>query len=91
MVKLQANHHKVILLIIALFVLSSGIMFGTKLNGSLRGTDSMAVMTFALNMLGVVLLILIYTQVLHIKEHMTESTTNQPLQQELPARQTRRR
>jgi hypothetical protein len=62
------------MLIVVLIVLISGITFGIKLTGATKGTDGMAIITFALSFLSIVLSFLIFTQLMHLKEHMAKLT-----------------
>lgn len=56
---------------LVIIVLVCGITFGVKLNGATQGTEGMTVISFALSFLSIVLSFLIFTQVMHIKDNVS--------------------
>ena len=57
---------------VVLIVLVTSITFGIKLTSVSNGTDGMMIITFALSFLSIVLSFLIFTQVLHLKDHLLQ-------------------
>ena len=68
MEKLDILHHKIIVTIFILVIFITGITFGVKISGATMGTDGMQIIIFALNFLIVVLLFILFTQVIHLKD-----------------------
>jgi uncharacterized membrane protein len=70
MERLERHHHQIILLVLMLFILFSGTMFGMRLAESTRGTQGMDAIMFALQFLEVVVLFLIFMQLLRVRDDM---------------------
>ena len=76
--RLDIYHHHVIAILLVLLVFVSGVFFGVKLSGATRGTDGMIIIVFSLCFLTIVMLFLLFTQIIHIRDKIFESTVSKP-------------
>jgi uncharacterized membrane protein len=75
MKKLDIVHHNIIVLCIIIIVLLTGIFLGVKLSATTRGTDGMMIMLFSLCFLITVLQLLVFTQLVHLKDTVENINT----------------
>lgn len=67
MTQIDLGHHKIIALLLAFGVFLLGTTLGVRI-GSASGTEGLLVMTFSLSLLSVVLLIVLFAQMVHLRD-----------------------
>jgi Na+/melibiose symporter-like transporter len=72
MEKLDIAHHKIIMTALMLFIFITLIVFGVKLQGATQGTEGMQIITFALSFLSVILLFIVFSQVVHLRDEVSQ-------------------
>lgn len=76
MKKLDIAHHNIIVLCIIMVVLFTGIVFGVKLSATTRGTDGMNIMLFSLCFLITTMQLLVFTQLVHLRDTVDKMIEN---------------
>jgi uncharacterized Tic20 family protein len=70
--RLNRTSHHLIAIVMSLAIFICGVLLGVKLAGTTQGTQGMIILVFAFGFLAVALLFILFTQLVHIRESLTE-------------------
>lgn len=69
MTQIDLGHHKIIALLLAFGIFLLGTTLGVRI-GTASGTEGLLVMVFALTLLSMVLLVVVFAQIVHLRDDM---------------------